>query len=93
MIIYKYELPVDGGVKEITGNFRNIRYIESQNGIPMMWIECDKKCKEQTITIVAIGTEWPFDVDENWQYYGSVIDGAGFVWHYYGSPFEPKELN
>lgn len=93
MVIFKYDLPINGNVKDITGQFCNIRHLETQDGLPRIWIECDSNYVEQTITLVAIGTGWPFDVDDGWQYYGSVIDGAGYVWHYYGSPFEPKELN
>ena len=88
--IYKYELPVDGGIITIKQCIIKILSIQEQNGTPMMWaiVDPDNKAAEP-LEIVAIGTGWelPTGLDE---YLGTAQDKHGFVWHYFS--LQLKEL-
>ena len=81
--IYKYELPVDGGIITIKQCIIKILSIQEQNGIPVMWAIVDPDNEKiEPLEIVAIGTGWelPTGLDD---YLGTVQDGCGFVWHYF----------
>lgn len=88
--IYKYELPVDGGIITIKQCIIKILSIQEQNGKPMMWtiVDPDNEVVEP-LEITAIGTGWvlPTGLDE---YLGMAQDGHGFVWHYFS--LKLKEL-
>lgn len=88
--IYKYELPVDGGIITIKQCIIKILSVQEQNGKPTMWaiVDPDIEATEPT-EIVAIGTGWelPTGLDE---YLGTAQDGYGFVWHYFS--LKLKEL-
>ena len=81
--IYKYELPVDGGIITIKQCIIKILSIQEQNGIPMMWaiVDSDNEVVEP-LEIVAIGTGWelPTGLED---YLGTAQDEYGFVWHYF----------
>lgn len=85
--IYKYELPVDGGIITIKQCIIKILSIQEQNGKPMMWaiVDPDNEVVEP-LEITAIGTGWtlPTGLDE---YLGTAQDGYGFVWHYFTLSF------
>ena len=81
--IYKYELPVDGGIITIKHCIIKILNIQEQNGIPMMWAIADPDNEViEPLEIVAIGTGWelPTGLDD---YLGTAQDEYGFVWHYF----------
>ena len=88
--IYKYELPVDGGIITIKQCIIKILSIQEQNGKPMMWaiVDPDNEAVEP-LEIAAIGTGWalPTGLDE---YLGTAQDEDGFVWHYFA--LKLKEL-
>ena len=95
--IYKYELPVDGGIVTIKQCIIKILSIQEQNGKPMMWaiVDPDNDAVEP-LEIIAIGTGWelPTGLDE---YLGTTQDKYGFVWHYFSlnlkelkTPIEPS---
>lgn len=88
--IYKYELPVDGGIITIKQCIIKILSIQEQNGIPMMWaiVDPDNEVVEP-LEIVAIGTGWelPTGLDD---YLGTAQDEYGYVWHYFS--LKLKEL-
>ena len=88
--IYKYELPVNGGIIAIKQCIIKILSIQEQNGIPMMWaiVDPDNEAIEP-LEITAIGTGWelPSGADE---YLGTAQDEFGFVWHYFS--LKLKEL-
>ena len=88
--IYKYELPVNGGIIAIKQCIIKILSIQEQNGIPMMWaiVDPDNEAVEP-LEITAIGTGWelPSGADE---YLGTAQDEFGFVWHYFS--LKLKEL-
>ena len=88
--IYKYELPVDGGIITIKQCIIKILSIQEQNGKPMMWaiVDPDNEAVEP-LEITAIGTGWalPTGLDE---YLGTAQDEDGFVWHYFS--LKLKEL-
>ena len=81
--IYKYELPVNGGITTIKQCIIKILSVQEQNGKPMMWaiVDPDNEVVEP-LEIVAIGTGWelPTGLDE---YIGTAQDEYGFVWHYF----------
>jgi hypothetical protein len=81
--IYKYELPVNGGIITIKQCIIKILSVQEQNGIPMMWaiVDPDNEVVEP-LEIVAIGTGWelPTGLDD---YLGTAQDEYGFVWHYF----------
>ena len=81
--IYKYELPVDGGIITIKQCIIKILSIQEQNGKPMMWaiVDPDNEVVDP-LEIVAIGTGWelPTGLDD---YLGTAQDEYGFVWHYF----------
>ena len=88
--IYKYELPVDGGIITIKQCIIKILSIQEQNGIPVMWAIVDPEDKMvEPLEITAIGTGWtlPTGLDE---YLGTAQDECGFVWHYFS--LKLKEL-
>lgn len=88
--IYKYELPVDGGIITIKQSIIKILSIQEQNGIPVMWaiVDPDNEAVEP-LEITAIGTGWelPTGLDD---YLGTAQDEFGFVWHYFS--LKLKEL-
>ena len=88
--IYKYELPVDGGIITIKQCIIKILNIQEQNGVPVMWaiVDPDNEVIE-SLEIVAIGTGWelPTGLDD---YLGTTQDKHGFVWHYFS--LKLKEL-
>lgn len=81
--IYKYELPVDGGIIAIKQCIIKILNIQEQNGIPVMWaiVDPDDEVVEP-LKIIAIGTGWelPTGLED---YLGTAQDEYGFVWHYF----------
>ena len=81
--IYKYELPVDGGIIAIKQCIIKILNIQEQNGIPVMWaiVDPDDEVVEP-LKIIAIGTDWelPTGLED---YLGTAQDEYGFVWHYF----------
>lgn len=88
--IYKYELPVDGGIITIKQCIIKILSIQEQNGIPMMWAIVDPDNEKiEPLEIVAIGTGWelPMGLED---YLGTAQDEYGFVWHYFS--LKLKEL-
>ena len=88
--IYKYELPVDGGIITIKQCIIKILSIQEQNGIPVMWaiVDPDNEAVEP-LEIVAIGTGWelPTELED---YLGTAQDEYGYVWHYFA--LKLKEL-
>ena len=90
--IYKYELPVDGGIITIKQCIIKILSIQEQNGKPMMWaiVDSDNEVVEP-LEITAIGTGWvlPTGLDE---YLGTAQDGCGFVWHYFSLKLKELEM-
>ena len=81
--IYKYELPVNGGIITIKQCIIKILNIQEQNGTPIMWaiVDPDNEVVEP-LKIVAIGTGWELPTGlEN--YLGTTQDKYGFVWHYF----------
>ena len=88
--IYKYELPVDGGIITIKQCIIKILSIQEQNGTPMMWAIVDPDNEKiEPLEIVAIGTGWelPTGLED---YLGTAQDEYGFVWHYFS--LKLKEL-
>ncbi len=88
--IYKYELPVDGGITTIKQRIIKVLSIQEQNGIPVMWAIVDPEDKMvEPLEITAVGTGWtlPTGLDE---YLGTVQVEYGFVWHYFS--LKLKEL-
>ena len=81
--IYKYELPVDGGIITIKQCIIKILNIQEQNGIPMMWaiVDTDNEVVEP-LEIIAIGTGWELPTGLA-DYLGTAQDEYGFVWHYF----------
>ena len=81
--IYKYELPVDGGIIAIKQCIIKILNIQEQNGMPVMWaiVDPDDEVVEP-LKIIAIGTDWelPTGLED---YLGTAQDEYGFVWHYF----------
>ena len=81
--IYKYELPVDGGIIAIKQCIIKILNIQEQNGIPVMWaiVDPDDEVVEP-LKIIAIGTGWelPTGLED---YLGTAQDEYGFIWHYF----------
>ena len=81
--IYKYKLPVDGGVVAIDDYIVKILDLQAQDGVPTMWAIVDSEIEAAgPIEIIAIGTGWelPAGIDE---YLGTVQDEYGSVWHYF----------
>lgn len=81
--IFKYELPVNGGIIKIPNAVVQFLEVQEQNGIPMIWAIVDLDIEDvEPIEIIAIGTGWevPSTVDK---YLGTAQDEFGFVWHYF----------
>ena len=81
--IYKYELPINGGIIKIPNAVEQFLEVQEQNGIPMIWAIVDLDVEDvEPIEIIALGTGWevPSTVDK---YLGTAQDEFGFVWHYF----------
>ena len=88
--IFKDRLGIDGETAIIKGQIKRILTVMPQDGWPTVWYEVSDDEPQKVIEIVTIGTGWPMDssILEEMQYIGSVIDGGGFVWHYYANEYE-----
>ncbi len=89
--IFKYRLPRDG--ESITINAHIIKWlsIQEQHGWPHIWAIVDDSFDGPGWDIIAWGTGW--DVPEELMtatYLGTGQDGAGYVWHYFGSIAAPS---
>ena len=94
--IWKYKLPRDGQVIEIHEHIVEVLHIGAQNGVPCLWAVVDPQCPREGYTeIVAWGTGWPLpdDVYAECDYWGSCVDGAGYVWHYFAEARFPERSN
>lgn len=88
--IFKDRLGINGEVATIKGQIKRILTVMSQEGWPTVWYEVSDEELHKQIEIVAVGTGWPMDNEilESMEYIGSVIDGGGYVWHYYADEYE-----
>lgn len=84
--IYKYRLPRDGQSIIIEEYIIEVLHIEAQDGQPTLWAVVDTEQFQET-EVVAWGTGWPLpdDVYFETDYWGSAIDGIGYVWHYFAA--------
>lgn len=58
--------------------------VQYQNNIPHLWFEHDTEAEMRTFVVYCYGTG--FDIDDDIyppKHIGSLIDVAGFVWHWY----------
>lgn len=86
--IYKYELPVDGGIITIKECILQTLRVQEQNGKPVLWAIVDPETKAAYSTeIVAIGTGWELPTGLK-DYIGTAQDEYGFVWHYFSLKLE-----
>ena len=82
--IYKYRLPVDGGIEKISAAVVKWLQIEAQDGWPHIWAVVDTEGRSKDYEFIAWGTGW--DVPDellDCRYMGTAIDGYGYVWHYF----------
>lgn len=82
--IYKYRLPVDGGIERIDANIIKWLDIKTQNGLPHIWAVVDTEGRTKSYEFIAWGTGW--DVPDellDCEYMGTAIDDYGYVWHYF----------
>lgn len=84
--IYKYKLPRDGQSITIEEYILEVLHIGTQDGWPMLWAVVDTD-KYQETEVVAWGTGWPLpdDVYFETDYWGTVEDDAGYIWHYFAA--------
>lgn len=93
--IWKYTLPRDGQVIEIHEHIVEVLHIAAQDGIPCLWAVVDpQRPREGYTEVVAWGTGWPLpdDVYQECDYWGSCVDGAGYVWHYFAEARFPERV-
>ena len=82
--IFKYKLPVDGGIERIDANVIKWLDIKIQDGLPHIWAIVDTEGCTKSYEFIAWGTGW--DVPDellDCEYMGTAIDGYGYVWHYF----------
>lgn len=82
--IYKYRLPVDGGIERIDANVIKWLDIKTQDGLPHIWAVIDTEGHTKSYEFIAWGTGW--DVPDellDCEYMGTAIDDYGYVWHYF----------
>lgn len=94
--IWKYRLPRDGQTIEIHEHIVEVLHIGAQDGVPCLWAVVDPQCPRDGYTeVVAWGTGWPLpdDVYQETDYWGSCVDGAGYVWHYFAEARFPERSN
>lgn len=84
--IYKYKLPRDGQSIIIKEYIVEVLHIDTQDGWPTLWAIVNTDYSQET-EVVAWGTGWPLpdDVYCSTDYWGSAIDGNGYVWHYFAA--------
>ena len=91
--IWKYKLPRDGATIQIHEYIVEVLHIGAQDGVPCLWAIVDPDRPRDGYTeIVAWGTGWslPDDVYVECDYWGSCVDGAGYVWHYFAEARFPE---
>lgn len=83
--IFKYQLGVNGESVIIDSKVKEFLHVDSQDGWPMVWALIDSEIENTKYEILSVGTGWivPDIVTYESKYLGTVIDGAGFVWHYF----------
>ena len=94
--IWKYKLPRDGQTIKIHEHIEEILHIGAQDGVPCLWAVVDPQRPRDGYTeVVAWGTGWPLpdDVYAECDYWGSCVDGAGYVWHYFAEARFPERSN
>ena len=94
--IWKYRLPRDGQIIEIHEHIVEVLHISAQDGVPCLWAIVDPQRPRDGYTeVVAWGTGWPLpdDVYAECDYWGSCVDGAGYVWHYFAEARFPERSN
>jgi hypothetical protein len=86
-IIYKYEINQNGRT-ELEGPFIKPLDIQFQGDKAVVWIELkDMRLWElhpeemRKYVFTAIGTGWPYTDDVKGEYFKTVQDACGFVWH------------
>lgn len=88
--IYKYPLPAPGKVTTFVISAAAVPvHVGYQNGAPMVWVETetdDLRPVEWTFT--TIGTGW--DIPQGAAHVGTLVDTAGYVWHYYQNHKAPE---
>lgn len=93
--IWKYRLPRDGQTIEIHEHIVEVLHIGAQDGVPCLWAVVDPQRPRDGYTeVVAWGTGWPLpdDVYAECDYWGSCVDGAGYVWHYFAAARFPERV-
>lgn len=82
--IHKYRLPMPNQSITLEIQSHKIVYVDMQHGEPMVWLEFNSQLAPGKITIRCVGTGW--DIPDHCKHIGTIIDAAGFVWHYYSEP-------
>lgn len=88
--IFKDRLGIDGEITTIKGQIKRILTVMPQDGWPTIWYEVSDEKPQRSVDIISIGTGWHMldATMEGMTYIGSVIDGGGYVWHYYADEYE-----
>ena len=84
MRILKY--PIGGGVTtSITCKRYRLLDIQLQGDNLVCWIETRDDCPETTTKFLSIGTGWeiPSDLLNGSDFFKTVQDSYGYVWHFY----------
>lgn len=80
--VFKYPLPPLGGaLNHQVPEVGKPVHVDVQNGVPTVWVEVETTAPLVYWTFLSIGTGW--EVPPGGQHIGTLIDGAGFVWHHY----------
>lgn len=80
--VHKFPLPTPGARNSFQIALSRFVHVGYQNGQPMVWVEViDRPRKRVIVDIHCFGTGW--DIPDSFEYIGTLIDPAGFVWHYY----------
>lgn len=83
--IFKYDLPIDGGMRVINmNNPRDISVDLDRDNWPCMWAAVDDNGEEgENYGVYCFGTGWllPDNIDD-FDFIGRV-NHNGYIWHYY----------
>jgi len=82
--IYKYRLPMPGGYIALPAQIVP-KHVAYQDGMPTLWaevVDAHDDTEAELINVHCFGTGW-HGIPDAYEYIGTLIDGGGFVWHFY----------
>jgi hypothetical protein len=83
MTIWKFPLVIDDRQEVEVPDGARFLSIQTQNGLPCMWLAVDPKAAKTKVALRCFGTGHKLPIGwDHWVFLGTVQTGQ-FVWHYF----------